>query len=231
MVPQFPKASAKTNLKIDKAIVDFTVSAEEACLDSWPVGWSYNNVLVFGRGNRVHYKNLATNEDIGQLCKLKDDAGNLKWVDCGGKDQPDLVAIATDKGAIQVWDLLTKKMTTSWHSKGMTCMKWNGPILSVASERGAIRHYDTRIKPTAKLKEMAKRVTRHEAKICSLSWNVDGLLLASGDEAGIAHCWDSRKSVSPLEVGEVIQRRKKMQHHGPVRVSVPSPSPPRVFCD
>lgn len=98
-------------------------------------------------------------------------------------------------------------------------MRWNGATLTVGGLKGTIRHYDTRIAPTVKMKEQSRKVTRHQARITSLDWNVEGTLLASGDESGIVYCWDSRQKV-PLDVGEFVQRRKKMQHEGCVRVSV-----------
>ena len=68
------------------------------------------------------------------------------------------------------------------------------------------------------MKEQALKVTRHQAKIMRLQWNVDGNILASGDASGTVYCWDSRQKV-PLDIGEFVQRRKKMQHPGAITVS------------
>jgi len=77
-------------------------------------------------------------------------------------------------------------------------MAWNGSVLTVGGQRGTIRHFDTRIKETAKMKEQSKRVTRHQAQICSLAWHGEGKFFASGDESGIVHVWDSRQNAPIL---------------------------------
>lgn len=236
----------------------------------WPVSWSMNNLLVFGRGNRVHFKNFMTqSEEVIQLCKVRSSFGVLRLIECGGgggrggysfggtgsgssfsgssgghggstvgmgsgggtsTNQANVVALSTSKGYIQLYDIVTKKPISTFITTGVTSMKWNGPILTVGGPRGAIRHYDTRIQPNAttlKLKEQTKKVTRHQAGISCLGWNVDGSLLASGDESGLVYCWDVRQNV-PLDIGEMIQRRKKMQHGGAITVRLPSHTHPSL---
>ncbi|OCH92520.1 WD40 repeat-like protein [Obba rivulosa] len=204
------ETSAVHHLRADRLTIDYSAATSASAVD-----WSTNNVVVFARGNRVHYKSLSSNEDVGQLCKIRDGIGHLQLLSCGGKDQPSAVAICTNKGYIQIWDVSSKKMTLNWTTKGATAIKWNGPILTVGGERGTIRHFDTRIKDAAKLKEQTKKVTRHQAKICTLAWNDEGKYLASGDKSGLVHVWDSRQN-TPLDVGEMVQRRKKMQHTGAI---------------
>ncbi|KAJ6625949.1 WD40 repeat-like protein [Mycena sp. CBHHK59/15] len=182
-----------------------------------PLSLSRQNILYFTRGNRVQYKNLGAADEIGQLSKLQEKHGDLKLLESGGADQPGILAIATTKGVVQVWDCESKKMTGSWSTKGVGSMAWNGPVLSMGGLKGTIRYYDTRIQPSSKMKEQAPKVTRHQAPILTMSWNVDGRILASGDESGVAHCWDARqKERVPLDVGEFVSRRKKIQHDGSI---------------
>lgn len=217
--PSYPECSAKFHLRNTKLTLDFSVPPGDNALEVAPLlSCSSQNTLFFSRGNRVHYKNITTSEDIGQLCKLQDSHGDLRIIECGGADQPDIVALGTSKGLIQIWDVKTKKKTTSWTTKSVTAMRWNGPILTIGGLKGTIRHYDTRVSPTSKMKEQVRKVTRHQARITSLEWNIDGKILASGDQSGTVYCWDSREKV-PLDVGEFIQRRKKMQHSGAISVS------------
>jgi cell division cycle 20, cofactor of APC complex len=212
----FPETSARFFLKNSKITIDFTGCADGVLGMTWPMALSQRNILVFGRGNRVHLKNLTINEDIVGLAKVKD--GHLRLLECGGEDLPNAIALATSKGLIQIWDITAKKMTTSWETKPVTSMTWNGPVLTVGGEKGSIRHFDTRIKDAGKMKDQTKRVLRHQARITSLAWNHDGKVLASGDEGGMVYCWDSRQN-APLDVGDLIQRRRKMHHTGAVRVS------------
>ncbi|KAL6302577.1 WD40-repeat-containing domain protein [Sparassis latifolia] len=214
--PTYPETSAKNHLRSCRQTIDYSASDDATGL--WPLSWSAHDLVMFGRGKRVHYKNVGSNanNDVGQLCKIKDAHGYLHLLQCGGKDQVNMVAVCTSKGHLQLWDVPTKKMIRSWSTKGVSAMRWNTAVLTVGGLRGAIRHFDTRVKESSKMKEQAKKVTRHQAKICSLAWSEGGKLFASGDEAGLVHIWDVRKNV-PLDVGDLVQRRKRMLHAGPVQ--------------
>ncbi|KZT68068.1 WD40 repeat-like protein [Daedalea quercina L-15889] len=226
--PPVPE-SAVTNLRSDKIVVDFSVAEEDWNARVCPVSWSETNYLVFGRGHRVHYKNLSANEAIGQLCKFREDQGNLRLVECAGKDSPNLVAVCSAQGYIQLWDLAAKKMVSKWTTKSAAAIQWNGSILTVGGERGSIRQFDTRVGDTVKMKEQAKKTMRHQSKISSLAWNIDGKFLASGDESGAVHIWDPRQQIAPLEVGEMIQRRKKIQHVGVITALAWCPWQPKTL--
>ncbi|KAL0952626.1 hypothetical protein HGRIS_006874 [Hohenbuehelia grisea] len=212
--PTFNELSAKYHMRNTRTTIDFSMPTVEMLPGSVPVVWSGDNVLLFTRGNRVHCKNMASAEDIGQVCKVPEKLGALQLL-AGGTAESHMLAIACSKGYIQLWDVRSRKMTASWSSKGVTAMKWNGPTLTVGCAKGTIRHYDTRLSAPEKLKEQARKVTRHQTQIHTLAWDADGKLLASGDETGIVHVWDSRQR-APLDVGEYVQRRKKMQHTGPI---------------
>ena len=215
----YPENSAKHFLRNTKATIDYS-PPPNAILDvsARLLSCSFRNTLFFTRGNRVHYKNLTTSEEVGQLCKLQDSRGDLRVIECGGIDQPDIVALGTTKGIVQIWDVQAKKITMNWTTtKEISAMRWNGPVLTIGGLKGTIRHYDTRINPIPKMKEQARKVTRHQAPITSLDWNVDGKYLASGDAAGTVYCWEPGQKV-PLDVGEFIQRRKKIQHVGAISV-------------
>ncbi|KAF8064304.1 WD40 repeat-like protein [Lyophyllum atratum] len=228
--PSYPESSAKHHLRNTKVTFDFSPPPGENLLEVPPplLSCSRKGVLFFSRGNRIHYKNMTTSEEIGQLCKLQDSHGDLRIIECGGADQPEIVALGTSKGLIQIWDVNAKKKTSSWTTKSVTAMRWNGPVLTVGGMKGTIRHYDTRIAPTSKMKEQVRKVTRHQSRITSLEWNVDGKILASGDQGGTVYCWDSREKV-PLDVGEFIQRRKKMQHASAISALAFCPWQPKLL--
>ncbi|KAI0049019.1 WD40 repeat-like protein [Auriscalpium vulgare] len=212
-VAAYPDTSAKHHLRNSKLTIDFH-GADDT---TWPASWSTTNMFVFARGNRVHIKDLTTpNSAVSGLVKLKDTHGDLRVIECAGIEARHTVALGTSKGLVQVWDLATKKMTASWWTKPVTAMKWAGPMLSVGSEKGTIRHFDTRVKEAGKMKDQVRKVLRHQARIGSLAWNHDGRVLASGDESGVVYCWDARQN-APLDVGDLVQRRRKMQHAGAVK--------------
>ncbi|GLB44511.1 putative WD40 repeats [Lyophyllum shimeji] len=228
--PSYPESSAKFHLRNTKFTIDFSAPPASDPLDvvAPVLSCSPQNVLFFSRGNRIHYKNMTTSEEIGQLCKLQDSHGDLRIIECGGTDQPDIVALGTSKGLIQIWDVKARKKISSWTTKSVTAMRWNGPVLTVGGMKGTIRHYDTRIAPTSKMKEQVRKVTRHQSRITSLEWNVDGKILASGDQSGTVYCWDAREKV-PLDVGEFIQRRKKLQHPGAISALAFCPWQPKLL--
>lgn len=216
---KYPEESAKNHLRDTRVAVDFscTRSINQRVV---PVSCTSDNVLLFTRGNRVHLKNFSAADDIGQLCKLQESYGDLTLLESGSVESPETLALASNKGFIQIWDVKAKKMTSSWSTKGVAAMAWNGPVLTVGGIKGSIRHYDTRITPNRKMKEQARKITRHQTSITQLAWNIEGKLFASADETGTVHVWDPRQKV-PLDVGELVQRRKKMQHGSLVSVDPP----------
>lgn len=229
-VPVFPEPSARHHLKAGRLAIDFSVSTTATQQDPpteenpfrgplLPTSWGVSNVLYFSRGNRVYLKNMSLNEDVAQLCKLKESHGDLRLLECGGRDQPNILASATSKGYIQLWDVTTRKSTLTWQAKGAVSMRWNGPVLTVGGLKGTVRHYDTRIATTSKMREQSRRAMRHQKPITSLAWNSEGKLLASGDDSGLILCWDDRMQL-PLDVGEHNGRRKKMTHSGAITVSL-----------
>ncbi|KAJ4480888.1 WD40 repeat-like protein [Lentinula aciculospora] len=223
--------------------VSTTNSSSEASLPaSLPLTCSSKSVVYFTRGNRVHFKNMQTNGDIGQLFKLQEKDGNLHLLQCGGPQNSDVLAVATSKGIIRLWDVRAKKMTVSWSTKGVGAMQFNGSVLIVGGLKGTLRFYDTRIamsttmtstnaataKATLKMKSDPRKLNRHQSRITALAWNEPGKLLASGDESGAVYCWDNREKV-PLDVGEFVQRRKKIQHSASVTVVNWCPWQPKLL--
>lgn len=207
--------SAKTNLRNLKLSIDF-VLPDVTQPNYAPIAWSLDNMLYFTRGNRVHFKNVAAaaTADVGSLCKLQDAHGCLRVMEY----QPNTksLALGTSAGCIQIWDVQARKMTLSWTTKEVSTMAWNDHTLTVGTDKGVFRHFDTRIKPQAKMKEQAKKVTRHQVQLTRVAFNNEGKLFATADAGGVIHCWDIRDQKKPLEVGEIVQRRKKMQHFGSV---------------
>jgi cell division cycle protein 20 (cofactor of APC complex) len=220
-VPTYPETSAKFFLRETKTNIPFSGEVDDVLGETLPMSWSATNALVFGRGNRVHIKALGMlTEDVSVLSKLKEHHGTLRLLECGDAAAPHSVALATSTGLIQLWDVSTKKLVRAWHTKPPTALRWAGAVLAIGGEKGAIRYFDTRMDAGRMRDETKKVITRHQARITSLAWNHDGRVLASGDAAGVIHCWDSRNvHPGPLDVGDQIQRnRRKMQHAGAVKV-------------
>ncbi|KAJ7161060.1 WD40 repeat-like protein [Mycena filopes] len=224
--PHYPEGSSKYCLRDSRLAIDFSLPAADAALPNATMPLSYaQNVLYFSRGNRIHYRNMIAADAVTQLCKIQEKHGDLTLLEAGSNHQ---LAVATSKGVVQVWDMEAKKLVSSWTTKGVGSMAWNDRTLSIGGTKGALRHYDTRIQPTAKMKEQVSKATRHQASIATLAWNTNGKLLASGDEGGIVYTWDSRSKV-PLDVGEFHQRRKKMQHDKAISALAWCPWQPKLL--
>ena len=92
----------------------------------------------------------------------------------------------------------------------------------MAERRQSVEYSEHHHRIRGTMKEQTKKVTRHQTRISSLAWHDEGKVFASGDESGTVLVWDTRQK-APLDVGEMIQRRKKMQHEGKVTVWSLSP--------
>ncbi|PCH43126.1 WD40 repeat-like protein [Wolfiporia cocos MD-104 SS10] len=221
--PPVPE-SATWHLRASRVVLDFSPAEP----DRWPVSWSESNVLVFARGNRVICKDMSANDTVGQqLCKLSDHVGQVRLIECA-RARPNVVAVCTDRSQIEVWDLAAKKLMTKWTTDPATAMHWNGMVLTVGGERGRIRHFDIREEARGSKEVKKKNFTRHNSAIRSVAWNADGKLFASGDESGVVLVWDSRQN-APLDVGELVQRRNKIQHNGAVHALAWCPWLPNLF--
>jgi len=225
---RFTNESARYNMESQpRSIIDFSLPTSAASVDNdeggielfCPLSWSSQNILAFPRGNRVYLKNVAsTVEDVGYTFKPSKKHGILRMLDfC--RDTPNLLALGTSNDNIELWDIEAKKMTRSWTATGITCLEWNeGRVLAVGDKKGSIQYYDTRIDDRKEMKMKKGKVTRHEAPITTISWNrKDPKYLASGDKDGVVYYWDSRQD-APLKMGEMVQRRRKMQHDHAVSV-------------
>jgi cell division cycle protein 20 (cofactor of APC complex) len=203
-----------------RAMIDFSLPQDDVERAACPLSWSTNHILAFPRGNRVYLKNVYSSiEDVGYTFKPMKKHGILRLLDFAS-ETPNILALGTANGNIELWDIEARKMTQCWTAVGLTRFQWNeGRVLAVGDEKGSIQYYDTRIDDRKEMKMKKGKVTRHEAAITTLSWNRrDPRYLATGDRDGVVYFWDNRQD-APLNIGEMVQRRRKMQHDNPVSVS------------
>ncbi|KAK7045406.1 hypothetical protein VNI00_007659 [Paramarasmius palmivorus] len=210
--PKLTDNSASYHLAATKTVIDFSLPSDDTADSYLPMACSLTNVLFFPRGNRVHFKNLQVqnSEDITQLLKLQEKHGDARIIECGGIEQSNRIALSTSTGYILLWDVTEKKQVMSWHTNA-GAMAWNGQVLVVGEVKGTVRFFDTRISPTKKMKGEARKLIRHQSRITRMKWNENKKFLATADDSGTVHCWDDRQRI-PLDVGEFVQRRKKIQH-------------------
>ncbi|KAH8822656.1 WD40 repeat-like protein [Flagelloscypha sp. PMI_526] len=230
----YEQPSAFHNLKYTRTSIDYTHNSAvnfSAEVTGIPFTASSQNLLLFGRGNRVHYKNLQTSEGIGQLCNLKRGKhSDLYMLSCpASADVNNTVAVSTGHD-VHLWDFAAKKEISSWQSKQHTFLAWNGPTLTVGTRTGTIRSYDTRIASKAGVRDRLTKSIRHESTISALAWSDNGRFLASGDVGGTVYVWDIRDGFkTPLEVGDQVQRRKKIQHDASITSIAWCDYSPKIF--
>ncbi|ESK93289.1 cell division control protein [Moniliophthora roreri MCA 2997] len=227
--PKLAENSASYHLAATKTLIDFSLPTDFDAEFYLPVACSLSNVLFFTRGNRVHFKNLQlqTSEDITQLFRLQEKHGDVRNIECGGIEQSNKIALSTSTGYILLWDIAEKKQIMSWHTDA-GAMAWNGQILTIGEVKGTVRFFDTRISPTKKMKGEARRLIRHQSRITRMKWNDNKKFLATADDSGTVHCWDDRQR-TPLDVGEFVQRRKKIQHDSAVTALAWCPWQPKFL--
>lgn len=218
----FPESSAANWLKDTPITFDYAPPKTSSTVTARLLTCSGDNIVYFTRGDRVYCKNLSSSatDDIVQLCKLKVSAeGHVRTLAASPRTKCNTVAIGTSRSQIQLWDVNTKKITAAWKTiSEITAMVWDGPILTVGGAKGTIRCYDSRLEAN-KIKDHCRRFIRHEVPITSLAWSPSGTHLASGDASGTVLCWDNR-TTGPMDVGETIQRRRKIHHAAKISVRI-----------
>ncbi|CAJ0924847.1 unnamed protein product, partial [Mesorhabditis belari] len=152
------------------------------------VDWSSQNMLSVGLNTCV-YLWSANNSQVIKLCDLStqdnDSVTSVQWADKG-----DLLAVGTNKGATQIWDVHTQKKIheLDGHSSRVGCLAWNDQLICSGSRDRSILQRDLRAStaPTRKL-------TSHRQEVCGLKWSPDRQFLASGGNDNQLLVWNLRR--------------------------------------
>lgn len=231
--PVVSEASASKFLVPTGVAFDYTPPSAHSHGDPIPLTCTSADIVLFPRKNRIYGKNLSTSEAPSQLAKIPEKFGGLTLLAAATADHPHLFAAATAKNQIYIYDVNKPNDALLWFSAGaeVGAMAWSRTVLTVGDAKGRIRHYDTRITPATRMKEQARKLMRHQAKVTALGYHRLGNKLASGDAAGNVFVWDIRNQlIAPMDVGEFVQRRKKIQHDAPISAISWSPWDSQTFC-
>jgi len=157
------------------------------------VDWSSQNVLSVGLGACV-YLWSACNSQVTRLCDLTNDndtVTSVSWAERGN-----LVAVGTNRGYVQIWDVLANKKINvlEGHSARVGALAWNGDMLSSGSRDRLIFQRDMRT-PSI-LPE--RRLVGHRQEVCGLKWSPDNQYLASGGNDNKLFVWNV-SSQSPMQ--------------------------------
>ncbi|XP_003744594.1 fizzy-related protein homolog [Galendromus occidentalis] len=139
------------------------------------VDWSSTNILSVGLGASVYLWSAATSQ-VTRLCDLQTDNDTVTSV--SWSERGNLVAVGTNKGLVQVWDVLATKKTACFpgHSARVGALAWNGELLCSGSRDRTVFVRDMRQPHNSN----ARKLSGHRQEVCGLKWSPDQQHLASG---------------------------------------------------
>ncbi|XP_043830730.1 fizzy-related protein homolog [Dromiciops gliroides] len=147
--------------------------------------WSSSNVIAVGLGTRTYLWNASTCQ-VTKLCDLSvegDSVTSVAW-----SEQRNLLAIGTDKGSVQIWDVAVKKILciVEGHSSRVGVLAWNADQISSGSRDTMILQRDIRALPL----QSERWLQCHRQEVCGLKWSIDNELLASGGNDNTVLVWN-----------------------------------------
>ena len=165
-------------------------------------------VLAIALYDSVYLWN-ASNDSSEELMTTDDDAivTSLSWAHEGR-----YMAIGTSDALVQIWDVerLKRVCTLSDHDGRVTCLAWNGPLLS-SSGHHTILHHDVRAGD-----RIVGELQGHNQAVVGLKWSPAGNQLASGGNDDLLNIWDDRYASSSCSFCDMPVHRLE-QHQAAVR--------------
>ncbi len=147
--------------------------------------WGSKNIISIALRNEVYLLNTETHQ-TKLLMSLPENnlITSLSFINSGN-----VLSIGTDYGEIQLYDIikLEKIRTMSSNYGRISTLEWNNYILSSGGKDEKIINHDVR-----KKKHIISQLKGHSGEICSLKYNNDGILLASGGNDNLCLIWDVR---------------------------------------
>ncbi|KAK9504171.1 hypothetical protein O3M35_010560 [Rhynocoris fuscipes] len=148
------------------------------------------------------YTNLLKNEifdtyidDVTHLCDVSSEVNSVTSV--GWNERGNLVAVGTNNGYIEIWDVATTKQISklTGHTARVGSLAWSGDMLSSGSRDRLILQRDIRTPAVAP----ERRLPGHRQEVCGLKWSPDNQYLASGGNDNRLCVWNMH-STSPCQV-------------------------------
>ncbi|KAK9498226.1 hypothetical protein O3M35_004087 [Rhynocoris fuscipes] len=177
------------------------------------VDWSSQNVLSVGLGSCVYLWSAYTSQ-VTRLCDVSADGNNVTSV--SWNDRGNLVAVGTNSGYVQVWDVGANKQISKLigHTARVGALAWSGDVLSSGSRDRMILQRDVRT-PAA---TPERKLPGHRQEVCGLRWSPDNQHLASGGNDNRLYVWNML-STSPIQtytehVAAVKAIAWSPHHHG-----------------
>uniref|UniRef100_A0A4X2LJG8 CDC20/Fizzy WD40 domain-containing protein n=1 Tax=Vombatus ursinus TaxID=29139 RepID=A0A4X2LJG8_VOMUR len=127
----------------------------------------------------------ASTCQVTNLCDLSMEGDCVTSV--GWSEQGNLVAIGTDKGFVQIWDVAAEKIlcTVEGHTARVGVLAWNANQISSGSQDRMILQRDLRAPPV----QCERWLQGHTQEVCRLKWSTDYQILASGGNDNTVIVW------------------------------------------
>jgi cell division cycle 20-like protein 1 (cofactor of APC complex) len=130
------------------------------------VDWASTNDLVVGLQSCIYIWSASSSKvtklyDLGQ----NDTTTSVSWARTG----PHL-AVGTDTGLVQVWDVAAEKLVRVYHGHEgrVGALAWTNSLLSSGSKDRIILNRDLRDKT-----DFVSRLAGHKQEVCGLKWSLD----------------------------------------------------------
>ncbi|CAM9392149.1 unnamed protein product [Chrysoparadoxa australica] len=150
------------------------------------LSWGTNNVLAVALAQTVYLWEASTGS-ITELFTLEDDNDyvcSVQWIQEGGSH----IAVGTASSQVMLWDAQACKQVRSMdgHSARVGALAWNKHILSSGSRDTTVINHDVRVQ-----EHKVALLRGHTQEVCSLAWNQDGDILASGGNDNVLNLWEA----------------------------------------
>lgn len=168
--------------------------------------WGAQNQLAVGLNSSVYLWN-ATNSKVVKLCDL----GNPLVTGVGWAQKEPFLAVGSENGEVQVWDIQKMKKVRSMigHGNRVGALSWNSSLLSTGSRDKTILNRDIRDS-----NQFISKFVGHRQEVCGLKWSPDNQQLCSGGN-------DNRLLVWSLQASEPVL--KFYDHEAAVKAVAWSP--------
>ncbi|CAL1544260.1 unnamed protein product [Lymnaea stagnalis] len=186
-----PRKAVRKISKIPFKVLDAPELQDDFYLNL--VDWSSQNVLSVGLGTSVYLWSACTSQ-VTRLCDLSTDndtVTSVSWSERGNQ-----VAVGTNKGYVQIWDVAVSKKvhTLMGHGARVGALAWNGDMLSSGSRDRLILQRDIRTPNTTP----ERKLIGHKQEVCGLKWSPDHQHLASGGNDNRLFVWNAT-STTPMQ--------------------------------
>ena len=197
-----PRRAKRHIGKVPYKVLDAPQLADDFYLNL--LDWSCQNVLAVGLGCDVYTWN-AYSAKVTKLTSMGPDniVTSVAWSHKGNH-----VAVGTDKGGVQLWDVVEGKLlrTMAGHSARCCSLSWAAATLATGSRDKSVLLRDVR-SPA----DFENKLVAHKQEVCGLRWSPDWSLLASGGNDNRLLLWPA--AMLRAAGGSQTQPLMKFQQH------------------